>query len=100
MQAQSTGLCHRPARAYRSGHDCRAGPRGARQGGGAASPALADLINGLDVFVGACAGEWFISRTGYTGEDGLEILLPNAEAPAFWRELLAAGVLPCGLGRT
>lgn len=61
-------------------------------------PALADLINGLDVFVGACAGEWFISRTGYTGEDGLEILLPNAEAPAFWRELLAAGVLPCGLG--
>ena len=61
-------------------------------------PALAGLINGLDVFVGAVAGDWFISRTGYTGEDGLEILLPNAEAPAFWRELLAAGVLPCGLG--
>ncbi|MES2919645.1 MAG: glycine cleavage system aminomethyltransferase GcvT [Pseudomonadota bacterium] len=61
-------------------------------------PAQAELINGLDVFQGAPAGDWFLARTGYTGEDGLEILLPNAEAGAFWRELLAAGVKPCGLG--
>ena len=40
---------------------------------------------------------WTIARTGYTGEDGLEIMLPNKEAPALWRQLLAAGVRPAGL---
>lgn len=61
-------------------------------------PALAGLIDALEVFQGAEAGEWFVARTGYTGEDGLEILLPNNEAADFWRELLAAGVKACGLG--
>lgn len=42
--------------------------------------------------------EWFIARTGYTGEDGLEIALPGAQAPVFWKALIAAGVLPAGLG--
>lgn len=48
----------------------------------------------------ACAehGDWFISRTGYTGEDGYEIALPQADAPTLWRALAAAGVQPCGLG--
>jgi len=64
----------------------------------ALKPALAELANGLDVFQGVEAGEWFVARTGYTGEDGLEILLPGSEAPAFWRELLSAGVMACGLG--
>jgi aminomethyltransferase len=64
----------------------------------ALKPALAALVNGLDVFQGAEADDWFVARTGYTGEDGVEILLPNTQAPAFWRELLAAGVQPCGLG--
>jgi len=40
----------------------------------------------------------FIARTGYTGEDGVEILPPVADAPVFWDRLLAAGVAPCGLG--
>jgi len=44
------------------------------------------------------AGEWFIARTGYTGEDGWEICLPAAAAPRVWERLLAAGVVPCGLG--
>jgi len=39
-----------------------------------------------------------VARTGYTGEDGLEIVLPGEAAPALWRALLAAGVHPCGLG--
>lgn len=39
-----------------------------------------------------------IARTGYTGEDGFEILLPNTRAPAAWETLLAAGVAPAGLG--
>ena len=40
----------------------------------------------------------FVGCTGYTGEDGWEILLPAAEGPRFWDALLAAGVVPCGLG--
>ncbi|MFZ5533713.1 MAG: glycine cleavage system aminomethyltransferase GcvT [Pseudomonadota bacterium] len=42
--------------------------------------------------------EGFIARTGYTGEDGFEIMLPAASAPALWRALVAAGAAPCGLG--
>lgn len=41
---------------------------------------------------------WLIARTGYTGEDGYEIMLPAKEAAQFWQKLLAAGVKPCGLG--
>lgn len=37
-------------------------------------------------------------RTGYTGEDGYEIILPGGEAADFWQALLLAGVKPCGLG--
>ncbi|WP_126535835.1 glycine cleavage system aminomethyltransferase GcvT [Aerosticca soli] len=40
----------------------------------------------------------FIARTGYTGEDGFEIMLPNEHAAALWQALTAAGVRPCGLG--
>ena len=43
-------------------------------------------------------GEWFIARTGYTGEDGFEIILPGNESVVFWNRLLEAGVTPCGLG--
>jgi aminomethyltransferase len=39
----------------------------------------------------------FIARTGYTGEDGFEIVLPEVHAVALWHELLAAGVAPAGL---
>ncbi len=53
---------------------------------------------GLDVFVGVPVGEWFIARTGYTGEDGFEVMVPTAEAPAFWNALAQAGVKPIGLG--
>jgi aminomethyltransferase len=39
-----------------------------------------------------------VSRTGYTGEDGFEIMLDAAQAPAAWQALRDAGVAPCGLG--
>jgi aminomethyltransferase len=52
----------------------------------------------LNPFVGDFAGDWFIARTGYTGEDGFEIILPGAEAAGFWRKLRAAGIGPAGLG--
>ena len=40
----------------------------------------------------------FIARTGYTGEDGFEVVLPEAHAVGFWDALLAAGGRPAGLG--
>ncbi|MBJ6983526.1 glycine cleavage system aminomethyltransferase GcvT [Luteimonas sp. MC1750] len=40
----------------------------------------------------------FIARTGYTGEDGFEVALPDEHAVAFWDALVAAGVKPAGLG--
>lgn len=43
-------------------------------------------------------GELLVARTGYTGEDGLEITLPANRAETVWKALVAAGVKPCGLG--
>jgi aminomethyltransferase len=58
----------------------------------------AALIGELKVFQGLPVGEWFYARTGYTGEDGLEIIVPAAEVAEFWEALIAAGVAPTGLG--
>lgn len=59
-------------------------------------------LQGLPVFAAAeLGGEqagWFVGRTGYTGEDGYEIMLPAGQAEALWRQLAAADVAPCGLG--
>jgi aminomethyltransferase len=52
----------------------------------------------LGNFFGVSCDEWFISRTGYTGEDGFEIALPSEAAAGFWAALAAAGVTACGLG--
>ena len=54
--------------------------------------------SGLAPFFAAEDGDWMAARTGYTGEDGYEVMLPAAEAHAFWRGLLDAGVAACGLG--
>jgi aminomethyltransferase len=43
-------------------------------------------------------GKWFVGRTGYTGEDGFEIMLPSEDAVELWQGLVASGVRPCGLG--
>ena len=52
----------------------------------------------LVAFSAHVAGDVMVARTGYTGEDGFEIVLPAAEAEAFWMQLRAGGVAPCGLG--
>jgi aminomethyltransferase len=73
------------------------GPR-ARDVFWAALPEFRPASEGLASF---CAGETqqsFIARTGYTGEDGFELMLPAGEAPEAWRRLCAAGARPCGLG--
>lgn len=58
----------------------------------------AALIRELRPFEGVAEGEWFIARTGYTGEDGLEIIFPGLQAPAFFNDLVGAGIAPSGLG--
>ncbi|HTX06878.1 MAG TPA: glycine cleavage system aminomethyltransferase GcvT [Steroidobacteraceae bacterium] len=59
----------------------------------AATKALA-----LEPFFGREIDGWFIARTGYTGEDGFEIMLPASEAERVWKALNSAGVASCGLG--
>jgi len=52
----------------------------------------------LKPFSAAGGDSWFVGRTGYTGEDGFEVLMPQDQAAAFWNALNTAGVRPCGLG--
>ncbi len=62
-------------------------------------PDWAATVQGLKPFQGVDLGnDWFVARTGYTGEDGVEVILPATEADAFFKALYAAGVQPCGLG--
>ncbi len=73
------------------------GPQ-ARERFWAAFPATRAASEGLFVFQAAEWNDWLIARTGYTGEDGFEITLPAADAPAVWAALRATGVAPIGLG--
>ena len=59
---------------------------------------LAENSLKLIAFQAAHEGDLFVGRTGYTGEDGFELILPHAELLALWQKLLGAGVKPCGLG--
>jgi aminomethyltransferase len=67
-----------------------------------AQPLLPEALRGpaagLQPFFAVADGDWLVARTGYTGEDGLEISMPAADAADFWKALAAAGVVPCGLG--
>lgn len=62
------------------------------------SQSRAALIQALKPFQGQAVGDWFIGRTGYTGEDGLEIILPAEDAKDFLSELVGAAIPPIGLG--
>lgn len=55
-------------------------------------------VAGMKPFFGVQAGDLFIATTGYTGEAGYEIALPQEQAADFWQKLLAVGVKPAGLG--
>lgn len=55
-------------------------------------------VEKIGKFVAAEGDGLFIARTGYTGEDGFEIIVPEAQAVDLWNRLLAAGVAPAGLG--
>lgn len=74
------------------------GPRARPYCASIVSARRAALIETLQPFHGGHDGHWFISATGYTGEDGVEIMLPADEAPHLWQALRDAGCKPCGLG--
>ncbi len=61
------------------------------------NPAQADAVSTLAPFESVEIDHWFFARTGYTGEDGLEIIVPQSDIHALWTDLLGAGVKPCGL---
>lgn len=61
-------------------------------------PQTKAAIADLKPFFAAEVDQYFIASTGYTGEDGYEIMLPANEAESLWHALKAAGVTPCGLG--
>ncbi len=55
-------------------------------------------VEALGRFAAVEIGGWFIARTGYTGEDGFEVIVPADRVVDFWQRLLDAGVKPAGLG--
>jgi aminomethyltransferase len=74
------------------------GPEARRKAAALLSPANATTALALEPFFGRELDGWFVARTGYTGEDGFEIMLPATAAPRVWQALNSAGVLSCGLG--
>ncbi len=62
------------------------------------SDASREIVESLDRFFAADVEEGFIARTGYTGEDGFEVMVPQYEVEGFWQTMVDAGVEPCGLG--
>ena len=61
-------------------------------------PKQAEEILNLKPFTFGTRKEWFIARTGYTGEDGFEIIVPVKDAIKVWDACLMSGIMPCGLG--
>lgn len=58
----------------------------------------AAILTSLQSFQAVQLNDYFIARTGYTGEDGFEIILSADKAVQLWEKIIAAGILPCGLG--
>ncbi len=57
-----------------------------------------ERLRQLARFQGAEFDDCFVARTGYTGEDGFEIMMLAEQMPELWQRMLAAGIVPCGLG--
>jgi len=74
------------------------GPEARRKADACLNHALRQVASTLGFFEGVQRNEWQVSRTGYTGEDGYEIVLPKENAVSLWRALRDSGVKPCGLG--
>jgi len=73
------------------------GPR-AREIFWSVRPSTRAATENLVAFSAAQVDGLLVARTGYTGEDGFEVMVPATDAPAMWQKLVAAGARPCGLG--
>lgn len=74
------------------------GPQAKQRAGTLFTDEQKQAVAGMKPFFGVQAGELFIATTGYTGEAGYEIALPQAQAVDLWQKLLNVGVKPAGLG--
>jgi len=74
------------------------GPKAIQKTNQVLSGVQVKAVEGMGVFFAVDSDGYFIARTGYTGEDGYEIMVPTDQAAKFWRKLLDVGVKPCGLG--
>ena len=74
------------------------GPNAKAKAGQLFSAAQNEAVASMKPFYGVQAEDLFIATTGYTGEAGYEIMVPNEQAADFWQALLDLGVAPCGLG--
>ena len=68
-----------------------------------AKPTWSETLESLKPFVGTDltdieANDWFVARTGYTGEDGVEVILPGDSAEEFYKLMLEHSIKPAGLG--
>jgi aminomethyltransferase len=61
-------------------------------------PQTRNATDQLVNFQAADCGEYFVARTGYTGEDGFEVMLPKEKVEKLWYDLSKVGVKPIGLG--
>ena len=73
------------------------GPQARRTVGEMFPDAVATIV-AMKPFNSVTVGDIFVACTGYTGEDGFEMIVPAVQAVMFWEKLQAAGVSPCGLG--
>ncbi|MDX1836078.1 glycine cleavage system aminomethyltransferase GcvT [Legionella taurinensis] len=89
----SVGLLERPELAMLAVQ----GPNAITRALSVLTPAQIDAISTLTGFECVDVDDYFFARTGYTGEDGLEIVLPARQIGQLWDDLLKAGVKPCGL---
>ena len=74
------------------------GPAARELAAGVLPAALREEALALRPFSALSSETLFVGRTGYTGEDGWELVMPAAEGPQYWQRLTEAGVRPCGLG--
>ncbi|MFH7565937.1 glycine cleavage system aminomethyltransferase GcvT [Oceanimonas smirnovii] len=74
------------------------GPNAKAKAAAVFTPEQNAAVEGMKPFFGVQSGDLFIATTGYTGEDGYEIVVPAEQAAALWNALKDAGVRPCGLG--
>jgi aminomethyltransferase len=92
-QGFSVGLQERPELAMLAVQ----GPKALEKIRTVLTPSQIDAVSTLTPFECVEVGSWFFARTGYTGEDGLEIIVPSQEISELWVSLLNADIKPCGL---